>query len=778
MAIDGKGRPTKEQSRKAKSLQEWLNVVSTYEREFKTWEGRTEKIIKRYRDDRRVGDTSQARFNILWSNVQTLLPATFSRLPQPDVSRRFRDSDPVGRVASLIIERALEFEISHYPDYSASLTQSVTDRFLGGRGTVWARYEPHISSRKKDLPEDGLQVSEDVDNPDMDEEVEYECAPIDYVHWRDFGHSVSRTWEEVTKVWRRVYLTRDACEERFGEKIGKTIPLDSTPEDLKKNENVENAELSRALVYEGWDKETGKVVWFSKSMKQILDEKDDPLCLHGFFPCPKPIYSTTTNDSLIPVPDFTLYQDQAKELDTLSDRIDGLVQALQVKGCYDASIPELARIFTEGTNGSMVPVTNWGAFAEKQGLAGAMSLVDLKPIAEALREAYGAMEQIKSQVYEITGISDIIRGTTQASETATAQKIKGQYATLRLKSYQDEVALFATQCLRLKAQIMCGQFDPQTLAKISSVDQLAPEDQHLIGPAMQLIFGDRLENPDSRLGHYQNPVMSFRIEIAADTLVELDEKAEQDQRMEFLRATGAFLKEATAAGQAAPQLVPLLMQMLKFGVTGFKIGKTIEGAFDEVESQAKQALQNPQQKADPEMAKVQGQQQMDQARLQHDQQVAQMQGQQEQMKAQASAQMEQQKMQMEVQRTQQEQQFNAQLEQHKMAQEAQMAQSQQEFDRWKAELEASTKIVIAQISADTSMKQTQMAGEQQVEQAAQAEVSQDLQTDKANKHQGDMMKPLVDMHGEALKAISKVMEQLSKPKTIVRDAEGRVSGVQ
>lgn len=774
MAIDGKGRPTKEQSRKAKSLQEWLNVVSTYEREFKTWEGRTEKIIKRYRDDRRVGDTSQARFNILWSNVQTLLPATFSRIPEPDVSRRFRDSDPVGRVASLIIERALEFEISHYPDYRASLTQCVTDRFLGGRGTVWARYEPHISVKKKDLPEDGLQVSEDVDNPDIDEEVEYECAPIDYVHWRDFGHSVSRTWEEVTKVYRRVYLTRSACEERFGEKVGKTIPLDSTPEDLKKNENVENAELSRALVYEGWDKETGTVVWFSKSMKQILDEKQDPLCLHGFFPCPKPIYSTTTNDSLIPVPDFTLYQDQAKELDTLSDRIDGLVQALQVKGCYDASVPELARIFTEGTNGSMVPVTNWGAFAEKQGLAGAMSMVDLKPIAEALREAYGAMEQIKHQVYEITGISDIIRGATQASETATAQEIKGHYATLRLKSYQDEVSFFATECLRLKAQIMCGQFDPQTLAKISSVDQLSPEDQHLIGPAMQLIFGERLSNPDSKLAHYANPVMSFRIEIAADSLVEIDEKAEQDQRMEFLRAIGAFLKEATTAGQAAPQMIPLLMQMLKFGVTGFKIGKTIEGAFDEVESQAKKALQNPQQKLDPEMAKVQGQQQMDQARLQHDQQVAQMQGQQEQMKAQASAQMEQQKMQMEAQRVQAEQQFNAQLEQMKMQNEVSMAQSQQQFDRWKAELEASTKIVIAQISADTSMKQAEMAGEQQAEQAAQAEVKQDLGMEK----QGQMMKPLMDMHGEAMKAVTKVMEQMAKPKKVVRDAEGRVSGVQ
>ena len=713
MAIQGKGRPTKEQVKKQKTLNSWLNCIAAYEREFKPWESRVEKILKRYRDDRREGDTSGARFNILWSNVQTLIPATFSRLPQPDVSRRFRDNDPVGRIASLILERALEFEVSHYPDYRATLTQSVADRFLGGRGTAWARYEPHITAAKKGLSEDGDQITEDAD--DADEELEYECAPIDYVHWRDFGHSVARTWEEVTRVWRRVYLTRAACVERFGPQIGNKIPLDSTPEDLKKNEQPESSDYARALIYEGWDKETGRAVWISKSTKEILDEKDDPLGLEGFFPCPKPMYSTITNETLIPVPDYTLYQDQAKELDTLSDRIDGLVKALQVKGCYDASIPELARLFSEGGNTDMIPVKNWGTFAEKQGLPGAISLVDLKPIAEALREAYQAMEQIKAQVYEITGISDIVRGATAASETATAQGIKAKFATLRLKSYQDEVAIYATECLRLKAQIMCGKFDPETLLRISAVDQLSEGDQQLIPQAMALLFGERLQNPDAGMGHYDNPVRSFRIDIAADTLVETDQEEEKNSRMEFLRATGAFLKEATQTGMMAPQSVPLLMQMLKFGVTSFKIGKTIEGAFDEFEAKAKEAAAQPQQpKPDPEMMKVQAQQQSDQARLQHEQQLAQMTAQQEQARMQSDVAQKQQEMQMEAQKVAQEQQFSSQLEQFKLQQEVGLAERQQAFDKWKAELDASTKITIAQISAKSQVDAQLLAAEQAV----------------------------------------------------------------
>ena len=131
-------------------VQVWLSHVSAYEREFKKWEQRVEKILKRYRDDGRGSrDAGQSKFNILWSNVQTLVPATFSKLPQPDVSRRFKDQDPTGRVAGMVLERSLEFEIQHYTDYRTTMTQSVSDRFLGGRGTSWIRYEPHFTAGER-----------------------------------------------------------------------------------------------------------------------------------------------------------------------------------------------------------------------------------------------------------------------------------------------------------------------------------------------------------------------------------------------------------------------------------------------------------------------------------------------------------------------------------------------------------------------------------------------------------------------------------------------------
>lgn len=610
-------------------VQHWLNVIKAYEKEYSPWENRVEKILERYRDEKRHrGDTDNpsTRFNILWSNVQTLVPATFARLPQPDVSRRFSDRDPVGRVAALILERALDFEIQHYRDYRSTMRQCVTDRFLGGRGTAWARYEPHIKAGGTQQGPEGDQVTEDVD--DQQEQLDYECAPVDYVHWHDFGHTVARTWEEVTALWRRVYMTRDACVARFGEKIGNRIPLDATPDDLKRSdtENPEMKDHQRACVYEIWDKENEEAIWLSKSMKEVLDKKDDPLGLEDFFPCPRPLYATMTNESLIPVPDFTLYQDQAAELDLASDRIDGLLKALQVKGVYDASLGvEIARLFTDAGNTDLRPVKNWQAFAEKNGLKGAIDIVDLKPIADALKEGYTAMEQIKNQVYEITGISDIVRGQTQGpAKTATEQKIKGQYASLRLRSMQQDVAVFATELLKLKAQIVAG-FDQQTLAQIAAVDQLAEADKPLVPHALQLLAN--------------KPLRSFRVEIAADSLVQIDEREEKEARVEFLTAIGAFMKGAVEVGAAAPQLAPLIMELLKFGVTGFKVGKTIEGTIDQAIEQLKEAAKQPK----PPDPKVQAEQMKAQAEVQN---------------AQMSVQVEQQKAQIDERRMQMEEQHD------------------------------------------------------------------------------------------------------------------------
>lgn len=591
-------------------LIEWRDAISTYEREFAKWEKRVDKILKRYRDEERK-DNGQSRFNILWSNVQTLVPATFSRLPIPDVTRRFKDNDPVGRVAAQILERALDFEIQHYVDYRATMDQGVHDRFLGGRATAWVRYEPHFKAIEGQ-PQDGVQITEDTDEPEIQEQLDYECTPVDYVHWKDFGHNVARTWEEVTQVWRNVYMSKAAVEKRFGKDMAKRISYDQTPEELKRASREGTVIQPQAKIVELWDKEKGVAVWIAKGIKEPLDQVDDPLGLQDFFPCPKPLYATMTNESLIPVPDYTLYQDQAGALDVLSDRIAGLVEMLQLKGVYDDSNPVLARLFTEGTNGQLLPGKNWAQFAEKSGLAGSIDLVDLTQLSSALQTAIEAFIQLKDQIDELTGLADIVRGQSDPNETLGAQKIKGNYANLRLTNTQKRVAEFATSILRLKAQVMCLKFDPKTIAAMAAVEQLSDADKALVQPALTLLVGEqRMMDPAAEA---PNPMRSFRIEIAADTLVELDEQQEKQDRMEFLTANGDFMEKSmqtmAMAGPAAPILLPVIMELWKFGITGFKVGKSVEGTLDMAAEKLKEMAQQPQpQAADPKAMEEQAMQQ-------------------------------------------------------------------------------------------------------------------------------------------------------------------------
>jgi hypothetical protein len=760
------------------TYEDWFNCIAQYERTFKEWEGRADKIVKRYRDESRSRNNPNAKFNILWSNVQTITPAVFARLPRPDVSRRFRDNDPIGRVASMMLERALEYEIEHYGDYASAMKQAVQDRLLGGRGTAWVRYEPHITGEMAgdDMPEDGLQVTEDTDETETEggiyreseERIEYECAPVDYVYWRDFGMTTARTWEEVTAVWRKVYMERPALVERFGEELGGKIPLDTKP-DTSKSFNEKMTEGSReALIYEIWDKTSGQVIWISKSMGKILDTRDDPLQLENFWPCPKPMFSTLTTDSLIPVPDFVLYQDQARQLDTLADRIDGFIHALKVRGVYDAAEPSLGRLFTEGENNALLPVKNYGAFSEKGGLQGAINLVDIKPIAEGLQMAYQAMDQVKGQIYEIMGIADIQRGQTDPNETLGAQIIKSNNASGRLKTMQHEVVNFATALLQIKAQIICQHFTEDTIIKISGAMQLSPQDQALIPQALALLKDE--------------PAKNFRIEVTSDSMIYQDEQQEKQDRVEFLTAVSGFMQTALPVAQGVPELTPLLMEMLKFGVTAFKAGKGLEGLIDETADQFRQqaeAAKGQPKPPSPEQQKMEMDMQIEQAKMQAEQQKLQMQAQIEQAKIQGQIELEKAKQEFQAQENQLKFQLEDQRNREQMQMEMELEQSKMDTNNNKelllAYLNNAAKIETTRISSGLDTGEAAYADNVQMANILQDQLGY---SDMKNHPLQPAIENMYNSNQQLAQMLSMLLDKLNQPKTVIRGPDGKIAGVQ
>ena len=744
----------------------WHDQIEHATKVFDKWEKRGQKVVRRYRDERDAIEMPRMKFNILWSNISVLFPALYGRQAKPEVSRRYMDQDPVGRMACTMLERVVEYEVTQFSDFDGAMRGVVEDRLLPGRGTAWLRYEPVIVSEAPEpmMPTmEGTEEGAQITDVEEIERVDSAHSPVDYVYWQDFIHSPARHWEEVWWVARWVYMTKDEGIERFGD-VFKNVPMQSQADDVdsKNPMTAKSAYGKKAKVAEIWNKRTKKVCWIAKGYPQALDERDDPLELEEFFPCPKPLLATTTNGSLIPVPDYCEYEDQAQELDNLTQRIYLLVKACKAVGVFNAEFKELGRMFSEGVDNKLFPVTSWAAMSEKGGLKGAIDMMDTSAIIKTLQQLYASREVVKQSIYEIMGISDILRGASNASETLGAQQLKANFGSLRLRASQGDVARFATDLFRMKAQIVCKFYPPELIVEMSGVMN-TPEgqDPQLLQAAIQMLSNSTIRD--------------FHIQVEADSLAQIDEQAEKQNAQEAVSAIGGFLEASLPMMQGAPEMLPMMSEMLLFLVRRYRAGRGLEGAIEKsmkaLEDKAKQMQQQP--PPNPEMMKLQAEQQAEQMRMQA-------QAQTEQMKVQAQGQIEQTKAQLEMQMQQAEQQATLQLEQMKeqfaqaMANQelqvkAREMQGREEYERWKTELDAATKIMVAQINAKAGLDQLSMN--------AQIAASEEIEANLGD-GMSEAMNRLADMHGQTVNQINGVMQMIAAPKRIVRGPDGRASGVE
>lgn len=684
-----------------KALKRWVQEIRYYESKAKDWERKSRKIIRRFKDVRTPRESMPARYNILWANTQLMCQAVYGKRPKPDIDRRFRDNDDVGRITSMLLERSIDFFVNE--DFDSAVKSAVLDLQLPGRGTVWVRYEPHFKDatvdENGDVADVGLEITDNVegqsetaeadsngDAGESYEELSDEYVCFDYVHFEDFGHSFGRTWDEVGARWRKVYMDREELIKRFGKEKGKVIPLDYSPTDIK-DAKIDEA-VKKATIYEIWCKSDKKAIWLHKDYEEgLLDEQDDPLGLEGFFPCPKPLFSTLGNDDCIPVPDYTEYQDQAIELDELTSRIAAITKAVKVAGVYDASAEGVQRLLAEGVENMLVPIDQMAVLGEKGGLAGVMSLMPMQEIMETLKGLYEARDKVKDDLYEITGLSDIMRGASDPNETYGAQRIKSQFGTLRLSARQDDVQRFCRDLVNIGTQIIANHFSMDTLKRISGIKLLDAAQKKIIQLRQQFAQQQQKaqQPPNQMMGHNggppmppppslppelqkvdaeemaemmqdptwedveellkNEPMLAYKIDIETDSTIKLDQEADKASRMEFLEAMGTFLKEAM---QATPEIAPFMAKSLMFMMRGFNIGKELESAAELMIKQLEKKAEQPPQPS-PEIMKIQSDIELQKAEAQREDDRIKMQAQYDDAQAQRQQQFDTAKMQTENQ---------------------------------------------------------------------------------------------------------------------------------
>lgn len=606
-ADDTKTPPTDD----AQLARQWIAELDAADKDEdrKNWLARCKAIIADYTEKRATKVTNNKRFSLFWSNIEVLKPATLARMPTAVASRRFKDSDPIGRKASEVLERALNFSIESF-DFEGVLKDTRDEYLLLAQGVTWVRYVPTIKT------EHGEGKSEETtDDGEGYEVVDWEEVIADNVHYEDYYHNVARKWPEVWWQGRRTYLTRDELCDRFGEELGSKIPLDYSPKDKPDAPEWQK----KAAIYEIWDIKTKRAIWISRGWTEApLDVRPDPLKLKGFFPAPKPALGTVGPNSVIPTPDYIYYQDQCDEIDVLTARIGKLIAALKVKGFYSAADGSDLNNLLSADDNVLIPVDSWAALGDKGGLKGIIEWLPLDVIALTIKACIETRKEIISDVYQVTGISDIARGDTDPDETAAAQKLKASFGSSRNHERKKEMARVARDTLNLMGQIIASRFDWQTLSQMTDVNLLTNAEKQQVQQQVQAFQqaqqmaqqaaqqppqpGTAPQPPppmppppdpkqvallsecsvEDVMGLLRNPkLLAFRIDIETDSTIEPDDQEEKQRRIEFVTAVGKFVAESLPVIQAQPAMLPVITQSLLFLVRGFRVGREMEDVIEQ-----------------------------------------------------------------------------------------------------------------------------------------------------------------------------------------------------
>lgn len=727
-------------------------------------------------------------FNILWTNTETLRQAVYNSTPQPDVRRRYQDEDALGKEVGKVLTRALEFSADTY-DEDAVFKGDVLGMLLPGRAVSRVRYVPDISSIGS---EDAEQDGEDLQESESYEEIAWEQVILERVHWDDFRIlCAGKVWDEVYALAFGHSFTRDDCVEKFGKEVGNKIPLSDADDDDVKASPEKDA-FKRARVWEIWDKEGKKVIWICPDYPVPCKTQADPMSLSGFFPVPRPLYAIENDSTLVPTPLYAQYEPQAKELNRISTRINKIIDALKLRGIYDATLTELASL-TKANDNEMVPSQGVTALIDRGGLEKAIWMMPIDTAAEVLKVLYEQREATKQVIYEITGIADIMRSATDPNETFGAQKIKTQWGTQRLQRMQQEVQRYIRDLIRLKAEVIAEKFQVETLEKMTlvklphqaEVDQQMAQMQAQYQQVAQMAIQQGQQAPPQPQmppppitweavieAMHDDATRTFRVDIETDSTLAATQDSDMSAMRDLLGGLAQMITGFGPAVQAGAIPIEAVKQIAMAVVRRAKMGSAVEDALEK--------MQQPQPGQDPEATKAKAAQAQQQAQQQHEMQLEQMKAQTtiqiERDKAEVQAKVDQNRQMVEAQQKTAEREGDAQLAQFTAQLEAQKEAEQRahdkeleamrlQFEDAKSQRDNETKLQIADMQRQASLHAAQLSADTAKETASLSAQT----TEKTAAMSADTEKHKAAVASDTTLKAAKESKKPAEPDTAVTD---------
>jgi hypothetical protein len=598
------------------------------------WERELDEAWERERPFRKAAESAvriyegdeKSPFNILYSNVETMRPAVYSAVPRPAAMRRFRDKDPIAKAVAETLNRTLSYfldtDSDEYTTFDTLMRVAVNDALVPGRGVTRFKYEGQID------PQAGTQ---------------YEMVCGDEVPWDRFRHGFARTWKSVPWIAYQWFFTKEELVAEFfftPEEQLELLPTasmaqvskpDSPDDDLAAAAAEGEKKCIYFEVFEIWDKARKEVVFIlrgfdSRPIRRMLD----PLQLSGFFNCPEPLMFFRRVSGLLPQPLYAFYESQAQEINDLSRRIQQIVKAIRARGFYDARLKGFEELF-EGNDLKMIPVSELEAL-DGNGVAGMDKHLWMMPIDKMVSVVQTLMaerEKAKQVIYEITGIADILRGASVASETLGAQQIKEQWGRVRLRAMQQEVARYVVESLRIMAEIAAARLQPQTIMAITGQDLPTAQAREQARMQVQAFqqqaalaaqAGQQLPPPPEAqqvMALAQAPVVwedvfavlkndrlrSYKIDIESNSTLDAEATGDMEQIAALMNGMAQFMSGAAPLVQGGALSADAAKQMLGVIVRRYPFGDKIEDFLNQPP-----APQPPDPKAEADKAKAQAEQ--------------------------------------------------------------------------------------------------------------------------------------------------------------------------
>lgn len=591
MEADGSEEAEEYSPKDYEQAKKYLSLALEREGKFKeTWWKRAEQSEKLYsQPSGEEGEKYKAVYNILYSNTEVLVPSLYSATAKPDIRTRFKDArlKPIPEV----IERFLTLYTDSAAVGTESFDEAVKDSVLSALSAAMGCLR--------------LRLYEDAEFPLQTESVGYKNIIWGY----------AKKWSRVPWVAFKHELSKEEFQKQFA------VEEEDMAKGYKSVTEVQGSDKrADCVVYEFWHKASATVWFVSEDWTECLLRKtEDPLKLRGFYPTPGLLLLTLKPGQLEPIPLYWYYQNQAEELNRVTYRLNKVISAIRVRGAYNSLLSaDMEKILADTeTENALVAAGESLALAQGGGFEKNIWLLPLDKLVATAESLYRSREAIKQVIYELTGISDIIRGSNVASETATATQTKDKWGTLRLRKMQTTVANYIRDLFRLAVDAGSTMIPAEKWKMLTQLPIPTMEEQGLARQQLQFMQQQAQERmmmaqmqpqqpgapippppkPDPQLlAAAQGPNMeeilkqissdegrTFTINIQTSSTIDLDTAQDKQEVSEFMNALGqmlAGLQPLMSFGPPGIETIKALLtavcQRFKFGLPVVDIIETIK----------------------------------------------------------------------------------------------------------------------------------------------------------------------------------------------------------